>query len=42
MKTVPSVYTSLKNTIYPSHSTQVDAETVFMKQVVYIDEIYFL
>ena len=36
MKAVPSVYTLLMNTIYPSHSTQVAEGTVFRKHTVYL------
>ena len=38
MKTIPSVYTLLGNTIYPSHSTKVAVGTVFRKhtRIVYI------
>ena len=42
LKTVPSVYTLLMNTIYLfQHSTQVAEGTVFRKHTVYLVNFYF-
>ena len=40
MKTVPSVYTLLMNTIYPSQSSQVAEGTVFRKHMVLFSDYF--